>query len=224
MRHVIVFAEGQTEERFIKELVAPSLYHINIYVLPQLLNTSKSSKGGAVSFDRLKFNARNTLRSRQDVILSTFLDLYALETDFPGFEAAKLKADVYDRVETLEQALRDEIVDYVGCRQERFVPHIQPYEFEGLLFSDVSKLVEVEVGWAAKINNLEGIRNDVPNPEHINDGYETKPSKRLENLLTPRYRKTTHGPRAAQKISLTVIENECPHFKNWMDSLRQLAN
>jgi hypothetical protein len=45
-------------------------------------------------------------------------------------------------------------------------------------------------------------------PEHINDGYDTKPSKRLENLLHPKYKKTTHGPRAAARISECVNDIE----------------
>jgi len=82
MVEVIVIAEGQTEEQFIKRLIAPALRYLRMYIKPQLLNTSKDSKGGAISFDRLKFNARNTLRNKPEVFLSTFLDLYGLATDF----------------------------------------------------------------------------------------------------------------------------------------------
>ena len=89
MVEVIVFAEGPTEEKFIKQLVAPALRHLQVFIKPQTLNTSQTAKGGAVTFDRLKFNARNTLRQHPDAVLSTFLDLYALDTDFPAFEEAK---------------------------------------------------------------------------------------------------------------------------------------
>jgi len=73
MVEVVVFAEGQTEEKFIKQLVAPALHHLEIFIKPQLLNTSQTAKGGAVTFDRLKFNARNTLRQHPNAVLSTFL-------------------------------------------------------------------------------------------------------------------------------------------------------
>jgi len=89
MMEVIVFAEGQSEEQFIKRVVAPALRHLQVFVKPQMLNTSQNAKGGAVSFERLKFNARNTLRQRPDAVLSTFLDLYGLGTDFPEFAIAK---------------------------------------------------------------------------------------------------------------------------------------
>lgn len=223
MVEVIVFAEGQTEEAFIKQVVAPALRHLQVFVKPQMLNTSQTSKGGAVSFDRLKFNARNTLRQNPNVVLSTFLDLYALDSTFPSFEAVKKTIDVYKKVQLLELALQAAIVEHVSSRPERFIPHIQPYEYEGLLFSDVDALSSIEPAWATSRVSLRKVRASVETPEHINDGYETKPSKRLEDLLHPKYKKTLHGPRAAQHITLEVIERECVHFKKWMDSLRALG-
>lgn len=223
MVEVIVIVEGQTEEKFIKQLIAPALRQLQVFVKPLLMNTSQSAKGGGVSFDRFKFNARNVLRQNNNSVLSTFLDLYALDTDFPTFDEAKGKATVYDRVQFLEAALQEAIVAYVGCRSDRFLPHIQPYEFEGLLFSDVDVLITVEPTWGTSLKKLRKVRNSVETPEQINDGYDTKPSKRLEELLSPKYKKTTHGPRAAERITLNVIEQECTHFKAWMDTLRGLA-
>lgn len=224
MVQVIVFAEGQTEEQFIKQLVAPALRHLDVFIKPQLLSTSQAAKGGAVTFDRLKFNARNTLKQHPDAVLSTFLDLYALATDFPAFEEARKKPDVYSRVVHLQKALNETIVAHVKCRPERFISHIQPHEFEGLLFSDVKALCAVEPTWAKNLADLTKIRASAETPEHINDGYQTAPSRRLEGLLHPKYKKTTHGPRAAAHISLEVIERECKHFKSWMNSLRSLAS
>jgi hypothetical protein len=223
MVEVIVFAEGVTEEQFIKQVIAPALRHLQVFVKPQMLNTSQDSKGGAVSFDRLKFNARNTLKQNKNVVLSTFLDLYALDTTFPAYEKAKKALDVYSRVTCLEDGLRVAVTEHVGCYPERFLPHIQPYEYEGLLFSDVAALSSIEPSWAVSLIKLMKIRASVETPEHINDGYETKPSKRLESLLHPKYKKTSHGPRAAKHITLEVMERECVHFKKWMDSLRALS-
>lgn len=219
---VIVFAEGQTEEQFIKRLVAPALRHLNIFLKPQTLKTSKEASGGAVTFDRLKFNARNTLRQYPHAVLTTFIDLYRLDTDFPAFDESSGKTDVYLKVDTLEAALHDAIVGHVGCRHERFIPHIQPYEYEGLLFSDVDALISTDPGWTSSRTKLQKIRNDVESPEHINDGYDTKPSKRLEDNLLPKYKKTLHGPLAAEKITLSKMEQECKHFHEWMEKLRAL--
>lgn len=223
MREVIVFAEGPTEERFIKQVVAPALNGLQIYLKPQLLNTSQSGKGGALSIDRFLLNARNTLRQKPDTVLTSFIDLYGLDTDFPEFEASKKQTNVYHRVALLEQALHSAVVEHAGCRSDRFLPHIQPYEYEGLLFSDVRALAATEPTWSKALGELQKVRGLFDSPEHINDGYETKPSKRLENLLHPRYKKTTHGPRAATRISLETMERECAHFRSWMDQLCGLA-
>lgn len=222
MIEVIVFTEGQTEEQFIKRVIAPSLRPLHIFLKPQTLNTSQDAKGGAVNFDRLKFNARNTLRQKPGVFLTTFLDLYGLDTTFPDFSAASNLIDVYIRTERLETALHQAIVEYVACRPERFIPHIQPYEFEGLLFSDVDALSLTEPSWKYQLSNLKTVRAAFNTPEHINDSYETKPSKRLEDILQPSYKKTRHGPLAAEKITLSTMEQECLHFRGWMIKLRTL--
>lgn len=222
MQEVIVIAEGQTEEAFIKQVVAPFFYSQQIYLKPFLMNTSSTSKGGAVSFDRLKKNVRNTLNGNKRIILTTFLDLYGLDTSFPNFSQAEFQTDVYRKVDVLEQAMHQELVNFVGCRSERIIPYIQPYEFEGLLFSDVELLCSIEPTWHNAEERLKHMRSQVQSPEHINNGYETKPSKRLEDNLHPKYKKTTHGPRIAQHIGLAKMEQECPHFKSWMDKLRAL--
>jgi len=220
---VVVITEGQTEEQFIKQVVAPALRPLAIYLKPRLLPTSKGAKGGDVTFERLRYHARNTLNMSSALILSTFLDLYGLRTDFPGFEDAKSIADVQDRVDHLEAALRRAIVEESGCRPERFIPHIQPFEFEGLLFSDVAGLCAAQPGWGRFRGKLTEMRQGFESPEYINDSYDTKPSKRLENVLSPGYRKTRHGPLVAKRITLAVMEKECAHFRQWMDRLRGLA-
>lgn len=223
MVEVVVFAEGPTEEQFIKRVVAPALRHLQVFLKPQLLNTSKDAKGGAVSFDRLKFNARNTLRQKPNAVLTTLIDLYALDTSFPGFEEAKSKPDMPSRVSHLKTALHQALVGYVGCRPERFIAHIQPYEFEGLLFSDPQALAQTEPGWLTSLAKLVAVRTAFETPEYINGGYETKPSRRLEQLLTPGYKKTRHGPLAAEKVTLACMEYECAHFHDWLDRLRALG-
>ncbi len=223
MVEVIIFTEGPTEEKFVKAMLAPAFRPSQIYLKPQTLNTSQDAKGGAVSFDRLKFNARNTLRQKPDAILTTLIDLYGLATDFPGFDEAKKLTNVYSRVTALESDLHAAIIEHVGCQPGRFIPYIQPYEFEGLLFSDVNALVLTEPDWKHHLPKLQAVRADFDTPEHINDSFETKPSKRLEKLLVPKYKKTRHGPLAAERVTLARMEQECAHFRGWMTKLRGLS-
>lgn len=222
MLEVIVFAEGPSDEQFVKRVVAPALRHLQIFLKPQTLNTSRDACGGAVNFDRLKFNARNTLRQKPDAVLTTFLDLYGLDPGFPGF-GTNPQTDIYQRTQLLEQALHEAIIAHVGCRPERFIPHIQPYEFEGLLFSDTDALICTEPEWPTYRQQLAAVRTAFPTPEHINNSYETKPAKRLENILHPTYKKTRHGPLAAEKVTLATMERECAHFRLWIEKLRSLG-
>jgi len=224
MVEVIVFAEGPTEEQFIKRVLAPALHSLQVFLKPQMLKTSQDARGGAVNFDRLKLNARNTLRQNANVVLTTLLDLYGLDTSFPGLGDALRKPDLSGKVSHLNSELHAALVEYVGCRPERFIPHIQPYEFEGLLFANTEILATVEPGWQTSSQQLAQVRAQFETPEHINNSYETKPSRRLEQLLCPGYKKTRHGPLAAQQIGLEAMERECPHFHNWVQRLRALGS
>lgn len=222
MATVYVLAEGQTEERFIKNVVAPSLSYSGIYLIPMLIPTSKSGKGGAISYDRFLRYATNILKQQSNTYLTSFLDFYQLDNNFPKFNELDKLNGIYNKIQHLENSLYEDLISKVGCTPNRFIPHIQPHEFEALLFSDVSKFSNVEPDWEIQIVKLNKICEQYENPEYINNSYDTAPSKRLENLLIPKYRKTRHGPLLAQEITLEIIENKCPHFKEWMEKLRTL--
>lgn len=98
------------------------------------------------------------------------------------------------------------------------MPYIQLHEFEGLLFSstdgfdflpEIPKLNRTELKEAVEKHD---------NPELLNDGETTAPSKRLERLV-PGYQKTFHGPLLAEVISLNTILSKCERFKAWLDKL-----
>ena len=124
---------------------------------------------------------------------------------------------------SVDEAARD-IIAAAGCAPERFLPYLQPYEFEALLFSDVAALTALEVRWAGAVGKLQAVRDSAESPEHINDGPTTKPAARLTQFLTqPKYSKTLHGPIAVSLIGLPKIEQECRYFAGWLAALRALA-
>jgi hypothetical protein len=151
--------------------------------------------------------------------------LYKLDKRFPGFEQSKKIPDLGQKLDLLRRELHADVVAAAGCLPERFIPYIQPYEFEALLFSDVSALTQVNPSWSKKsIERLVEIRAAAESPEHINDRPETKPAAHLERELNnPSYRKRRHGPIAAQKIGLAKIEAECAFFAAWLAQIRELA-
>jgi Domain of unknown function (DUF4276) len=119
--------------------------------------------------------------------------------------------------------LAEAIAIHAQCDKKRFIAHIQPHEFEGLLFSDPRSLATTESDWSKYAPHLSQIRNKYETPEHINGGYDTCPSRRLKALLFPNYNKTLHATRAVTSVTLATIEQECTHFRAWLNTLRALA-
>lgn len=223
MIEVIVVGEGPTEETFVRDVLAPELAHRGISLQPRLINTSPGKKGGALAAERVLRFLRKTLRERADTYVTTFFDLYGLRSDMPGVDASRGTADPLRRTRTIEQALTDTVVAESGCRNDRFFAHLQPHEFEALLFSDVSRFGEAHGDWKQFVADLQRARDAANTPEHINDGPDTHPSARLLNLLRPRYDKVLHGSFVGALIGLPRIRSECRHFDAWPTKIESLG-
>ena len=225
MTEIIIVCEGQTEEAFVNHILRQHFTHQDIFVQPRLIATSQSAKGGALSRQRVLRFLRNTLRERQDTYVTTFFDLYALRSDFPGQYEAAADSDPVERATVIEVRFQETVLEEAKCLPGRFLPHIQPYEFESLLFSDIGRFSEAEPAWKPFVSQLETARQAAATPEHINDGLETHPSARLQSLLRPRYNKVRHGVAVSSSIGLERIRAECHHFDKWiarMEALPQL--
>lgn len=222
MTEIIIVCEGQTEEAFVNNILRQHLTHQGVFVQPRLIATSRHAKGGALSRQRVLRFLRNTLLERQDTYVTTFFDLYALRSDFPGQSETATYSDPLERASTIEVKFQEIILKEVKCGPARFLPHIQPYEFESLLFSDIGQFSEAEPAWQPFINQLETARRSAPTPEHINDGLETHPSARLQRLLRPRYNKVRHGVAVSSRIGLDRIRSECNHFDKWIARVESL--
>jgi hypothetical protein len=222
MTRVVVVGEGQTEQEFVREVLAPALGRDGIFVECQSISTSSVAKGGGLSRDRVLRGLANTAKQHSNVYVTTFFDLYGLKPDLPGVAESMALNDPKERAMRIGAAISQHVVDEVACLPARFFAYIQPYEFEGLLFSDPARLCEIERTWGRFVEPLQEVKARAISPEHINDGTETHPSARLKILTSPRYRKRLHGPRAAASIGLDRIANECPHFGAWLARLREL--
>lgn len=222
MKDVIVVCEGQTEEIFVNEVLAPALWDTNVFLSPRLIATSRHSKGGSPKGHRVLRFLRNTLRERQDTYVTTFFDLYGLPSDFPGRAETAREMDPVDQAVAVETGFHAAVIDIAECRPDRFLPHIQPFEFEALLFSDPGKFAEVEPAWRTYVGPLEAARQSVRSPEYINDGFESHPSARLQNLLRPRYSKVRHGRAVSARIGIDRMRADCAHFDGWMARVEAL--
>ena len=63
--------------------------------------------------------------------------------------------------------------------------------------------------------------NDFNNPEMINDGSETAPSKRLSKIIQG-YSKISYGSLVAEEIGLLKIRTKCPRFSGWITKLENI--
>ena len=219
MRFVIVVCEGRTEQAFVAEILSAALLDRGLFVEPRLIPTSPGARGGALSGQRVLRSLRGTLRERRDTHVTTFFDLYGLPADFPGLVTTP--HDPLERASAIEDSLHEEVVRVAGCRSDRFLPHIQPYEFEALLFSDTAQFGRVRPAWAQAAGGLEAARRGASSPEYINDGPDTHPSARLQQLHG--YRKVRHGMAVAARIGLDRIREECRHFAAWLSRIETLA-
>ena len=222
MIEVIIVCEGQTEQTFVGDVLAPFLAERHV-IQPRIIPTSRRGQGGALSHDRVMRYLRNTLRERGDTYVTTLFDLYGLKTDFPGLAAAAASADPLERAEAIEAGFGEAVVQASRCLPQRFLPHIQPYEFESLLFSDVGRFAEVEPAWLPHVETLQDIRDSVASPEHINDRQDTHPSARLTTLLrSSKYQKVLHGSAVSARIGVERICTECRHFGAWLQRIEIL--
>lgn len=105
-----------------------------------------------------------------------------------------------------------------GCR---FISYISLYEFEALIFSDLSILRRIYFDNDRQIDELVALSQEV-NPELINEDPETCPSKRIKKAIRS-YNKRFAGSRVAKAIGLSKIRSRCKHFDEWIGKLERLA-
>lgn len=82
------------------------------------------------------------------------------------------------------------------CESKKFFFYIQPHEFESLLFSDITKIIQTDAKWQENsLERFQEIIRDYENLEFINSARETSPSHRIklpkeakQNKAVPQFR------------------------------------
>jgi hypothetical protein len=215
MKQLLILVEGQTEEAFVKEVLNPYLNpygkHLNATIVnTKIIRGGKNNKGGLTNYGQVR---RDLLRLAQQnsLTVTTFFDYYGLPNDFPGVITSHNFANNQQRVSHIEQSLLDDI----GSRN--LIPYIQLHEFESLLFTSM-KGFQYCCRNPAQLEMFQRIINEFPNPEDINDGLTTAPSKRILSIL-PNYEKPFQGCMIALENRVENILTKCPHFAEWIQKL-----
>lgn len=225
MKRLHITVEGQTEEEFVNETLAPHLANYEVYADARCVKTGrhdgKDIRGGMTKYDKARNDIQDWIdeeHGNADVAFTTMFDFYQLPDDFPGHKTASTLTDPYKKVAAIENALKSDIND------SRFLPYIQLHEFEALLFADIQKISGLYSDNGQAMANLIDISTKNTNPELIDNGIETAPSKRIIKQI-PAYEnlKTTVGPLVAQAIGIERLKKACPHFREWVERLEQLG-
>ena len=220
MLRIHIICEGQTEEKFIRDVLSPSMSVKQIYLYPSLIG-KVGHKCGNFKFERLLTDVRAQLLDDKTAYCTTFFDFYGLPEDFPGKADAKVLKSTSEKANCLLRAMQTSLQEKLGTEPlRRFIPYVQMHEFEGLLFSDIEGFVR-GIKQTRLLGEFLRIKESFNSPEDINNSPETAPSKRIVNLY-PSYKKTIHGTLAAKAIGLNAIRNECPLFDAWLKKLEKL--
>lgn len=218
MSRIIIIGEGPTEQSFCNDVLQP---HFNAKGTYLQNPTIKKSGGGIVSWEVLKRQINIHLRQDTTATITLLIDYYGIKArhEFPMWVDSQDIVNKSERMTILERAMLDEIDE---AYKHRFIPYIQLHEFEGLLFSDRLVFDEnFEENEFDDYDYLDETFNTYENPEEINDGNETAPSKRLCRIISS-YNKIAFGSLIAQEIGLEKIRQKCPRFNDWVSTLEKV--
>jgi hypothetical protein len=216
MKNVYIYCEGPTEETFINEVLYPYFFNIGIVVTPIICETKrtrlKKYKGGVSDYNKIKNELTILCKSHSNEFVTTMFDYYAMPSNTPGID--NQDPDIIKRIEAIEATVDSDI----GMRNCSF--YFMLHEFEGILFSNPASFnLITDESTAGKV---QAIRDSFPTPEHINNSPETAPSKRLEQLI-PGYAKVRNGTILSKDMGLDTIIRECPHFRDWIKRIVDMA-
>ncbi len=222
MTRLNIVVEGHTEETFVRDILKPHLGTLGIKVRARMVETGRKGRkifrGGLVSYEKLKLDLENWMAQDTDAWYTTMIDLYGLPKGFPGMENQPLhRDDPYGIVTQIEIAFAKDI------NHHNFIPYVQLYEFEALILTDPLKFDSYFFKSQTAIEQLSVMAKGFSTPEHINNSFETAPSKRIIQLIPEyRYNKKTAGPLIANEIGLPAIRDACKHFNQWLYKLERL--
>jgi hypothetical protein len=205
MKNLIICCEGETEEFFVEKILTPYLAQVGLYVTPKGMK-------GVSSYKRIKDFIIGYCKSNPAALVTTMIDYYGAAKHLPGFNVEK--GDIYTRAIAIEKAVGEDL------QLPNLMFNLTLHEFEGYLFSNTAAFADIAS--KSQLDELANIRRRHETPEHINEKYETAPSRRIIGVL-PKYQKLQDGIAIAESITVDRIAAECRHFANWLDKLTAWA-
>jgi hypothetical protein len=218
MSRVIAVVEGQTEQDFVRDVLAPYLSVKGVFLSARLVG-KPGHKGGVGAYERARRDMLVLLKQDLEIVVTTMFDFYAMPKSWPKRLQAKSVKTSSKKATLVEKAIKADILEELGSSfdEKRFISYVQMHEFESLLFCNPVVICKV-LRNSGQESKIQAIRDAFSSPEEINDSEMTAPSKRLLNLFSD-YRKRVHGLIAAKRIGIDRMRSECPHFAQWLEKL-----
>lgn len=222
MKKVFVVTEGQSETNFVNRVMAP-YFAGRCILIPNTVVTKvdgragKIYKGGVANYAQMRNTLLKTLACAtkgKDSYVTTMFDFYRLPVDVPGVADAEKIKDTYEKVRFIE----NEVGKAEEYSRKFFFPYIELHEFEAMLFTDITKLGEAY--FEEDITALKECAKLQMNPELINDGAETAPSKRILNCISC-FDKANVGVDVLERIGIENISGKCRHFAEWIKRIEE---
>lgn len=216
--YVTALVEGQTEQIFVADILAPYLAVHGVYMTPIVLS-KPGQKGGDVKFERAQRDIGHHLKQRNDTYITLLIDFYGTK-EWPGLADAQKQSVPSKKADVFHRGTRtrvQELFEKQGAHK-RFIPYISMHEFEALLFSNTGILANALRITESKIG---AILAECGEPEAINDNTATAPSKRILDF-DPYFKKTVDGINIAKNIGITAMRTQCPLFDKWLTTLEAL--
>ena len=211
MFNLYIYCEGQTEESFVKNSLTLYFMQKNIILYPIICRTKEGPngifKGGITDYNKAVKEIKRLCGQHPNEKVTSFIDYYGLN-NIP--QVAYTGPDKYKLISDIEKKFYED----VGF--SNFIPYISLHEFESLLFTNPEEFSYLKPTAVTKFKTI--LSEFDNNPELINSGIETAPSKRILKEIN-NYSKVLDGNTIAKKITLSEIRNKCKHFNEWITIL-----
>jgi len=206
LKRLIIYCEGSAEEQFVTSVLAPYLWKMNVFAVPK-------GTGGVSRYNIIKKDLLRLCKGDPTAFITTMLDYYGLPNDTRGITTAS--GNLYERVQHIEMTVEEDL-----GRLDNLLFNLVVHEYEGLLFARTTAFRTIAT--EKQITELQNICDSFETPEHINDSFDTTPSKRIEKII-PGYSKVNDGTKVALSIGIDGISTKCKHFERWLAKLTAWA-
>lgn len=213
MKQIAVVVEGQTEQQFVEQILAPRLLPLDVSIKAIISKTKRTATGSYRGGGDWSSYAEILARLAQQphwALVTTMIDLYAYPHNAPGKDCHPNGEHIAgDCVDLRQDAIRRQI----SPNSQTLRPFIMMHEFETLVIASGSSQSAV-LGDTKVPAQFFRIIQEAGSAELVNDGPQTAPSKRVARIIKG-YSKTIDGIAIINDGAFDELLSACPRFAAW---------